>query len=367
MEEGHGAGARQEAVRVFGVDPALDGVATDDHVFLLDAQRLASANANLLLDDVDAGDHLRNGCLRLNPGVALDEEDLAVFIEALEGAGAAVPQLDTGLYATGLNLGAGLLVDTGGGCFLDNLLVATLQGAVTVPQVDGVALAVGQHLHFHVTRVGQELFQVDHGVAEGRARFGAGQADRLDQVFFLVHHAHAAPTAATSSLDDHRIADPTADLQALFLVLGQGAIGAGHGRYAGLLHGGNCRHLVTHQADHLGAGADEGETGVFDLLGKVGVFREEAIAGVDAVGTGHLGSADDARNVQVRLGCDCRADADGFVSHRQVHEFAVSSGVHCHGLQPQLFASADDAQCNFAAVGYEYFLHRSLRVGLRRC
>src|SRR5690606_1764481 len=312
MEEGHGARARQEAVRVLGVDPALDGVATDDHVFLLDAQRLASADANLFLDDVDAGDHFRNRMLHLDTGVHLDEEELAVFIEELEGAGAAVTQIDTGLYATGLDLGAGLLVDTGGRCFLDDLLVPALQGAVTVAQVDGVALAVGQYLHFHVPRVGQELFQVDHGVAEGRARFGAGQADRLDQVFFLVHHAHAATTAATGGLDDHRIADPTADLQALFLVLGQRAVGAGHGRYTGLLHGGNRRHLVTHQADYLGAGADEGEAGVLDLLGEVGVFREEAIAGVDAVGTGYLGSADDARNVQVRLGGDRRADADGF-------------------------------------------------------
>src|SRR5690606_41979487 len=54
--------------------------------------------------------------------------------------------LDTGIHAALEHLGASLLVDLRGGGFLQHLLVTALQRAVAVIEVDGVALAVGQHL-----------------------------------------------------------------------------------------------------------------------------------------------------------------------------------------------------------------------------
>jgi hypothetical protein len=57
--------------------------------------------------------------------------------------------------------------DARGRGLFDHLLVAALHGAVALAQVDGVALAVGQHLDLHVARVLQELLHVDHVVAEG--------------------------------------------------------------------------------------------------------------------------------------------------------------------------------------------------------
>ena len=205
--------------------------------------------------------------------------------------------------------------------------------------MNSVALAVRQYLNFHVTRVGQELLQVHHGVAEGGARFNLGQLDRLDQLGLFMHNAHAATTAAAGGLDDDRVANALGNLQAFGFVLGQRAVGAGHGGYAG----------------------------VFNLLGKVGVLGQEAVAGVDAVGAGHFRRADDRRDVQVGQGRRSRADADGFVSHGQVHEFTVGGGVHRHGFQTEFLARADNPQGNFTSVGNKYFLHRSLQVGLRRC
>ncbi len=229
--------------------------------------------------------------------------------------------------------------------------MTALQRAVAVAQVNGIALTVRQYLHFHVTRIGQELFQIDHRVAEGSARFNLGQLDRLDQLGLFMHDAHAATATATGGLDDHRVADALGNLQALGFVFRQWAIGAGHGWYAGFLHGGNRGDLVAHQADHAGARADEGESGVFHLLGKVCTLGEEAVAGVDTVSAGDLCSADDRRNIQVGVGRRCRADADGFVCHGQVHQLAVGSGVHCHGFQTEFLARADHAQGNFTSVG----------------
>ena len=165
-----------------------------------------------------------------------------------------------------------------------------------------MALTVRQHLDFHVARVGEEFFQIHHRVAERGTGFGAGQLGRLDQVFFVVHHAHAATTAAASGFDDHRIADFTADGQGGFFVFWQRAVGARYGRYACFLHGGNSGHFVAHQADSVGFRADKGEAGLLDALGEVGVLGEEAVAGVNGGGAGHFGRSDDRRDVQVRLG-----------------------------------------------------------------
>ncbi len=239
--------------------------------------------------------------------------------------------------------------------------MTTLQRAVAVVEVDGVALAVGEYLDFHVTRIAEELFQIDHRVAEGGTGLGAGQLGRLDQVFFLVHHAHAATTAAASGLDDHRVAHFTGDAQGFLLVFRQRAVGAGNHRYARFDHGVLGGHLVAHQADGVGFGADEGEARLFDLFGEIGILGEKAVAGVNGGGTGNLCRGDDRRNVQVGIGGKGRADADGFVRQGQVHQFAVGGGMHRDGLDAQLLAGSQDPQGDFTAVCDQYFFqHRWL-------
>ena len=74
------AGARLKvAVGVLGVDAALDRRAAADDVVLLERQRLAGGDANLRLDQVDAGDQLGHRMLDLNAGVDLDEVKVVVL------------------------------------------------------------------------------------------------------------------------------------------------------------------------------------------------------------------------------------------------------------------------------------------------
>ena len=72
--------------------------ATHD-VALAEAQLLARGDADLLLHDVDAGDHLGDRVLDLHARVHLDEEELVVLVQELEGAGAAIADLAAGLGA----------------------------------------------------------------------------------------------------------------------------------------------------------------------------------------------------------------------------------------------------------------------------
>jgi hypothetical protein len=87
------AGRGREGERVFGVDAAFDRVAAELDVALAEPQLLAGGDADLLLHDVDAGDQLGDRVLDLHPRVHLDEVELAVLVEELEGAGAAVADL----------------------------------------------------------------------------------------------------------------------------------------------------------------------------------------------------------------------------------------------------------------------------------
>ena len=126
------AGGGDEALGVFGVDAAFHGVTTNHDILLADRQGQTSSNVQLLFDDVDASNHLGHRVLNLHAGVHLNEVEVAVFIEELERASAAVADFDTGAHAAFGDFFAGLFVDVRGWGFFDHLLVAALQRAVAV-------------------------------------------------------------------------------------------------------------------------------------------------------------------------------------------------------------------------------------------
>ncbi len=96
MEQLHRARRGNEALRVFGVDAALDGVAANDDVVLRPRQALARGDAQLRFHDVDAGDLFGHRMLHLHARVHFDEIELAVLIQELQRAGAAIADFATG-------------------------------------------------------------------------------------------------------------------------------------------------------------------------------------------------------------------------------------------------------------------------------
>src|SRR2546428_267052 len=69
------------AGRVFGVHPALDGVAAQPVPVHHERQRLARGDANLLLHQVEIGAHLGDRVLHLDAGVHLHEIEGPVLVE----------------------------------------------------------------------------------------------------------------------------------------------------------------------------------------------------------------------------------------------------------------------------------------------
>ena len=166
---------------ILGVDPALDGVPAQPAPVALEADRLAGGHPDLLLHQVEAGDHLGHGMLDLDPGVHLHEVERAVGVEQeLERAGADVADVGGQRDGRLAHPVAQVRRERRARALLDQLLVAPLHRAVALAQVDHLAGAVAHDLDLDVPRAaGQVLLDVHRAVAERRQRLVLGQPEEL--------------------------------------------------------------------------------------------------------------------------------------------------------------------------------------------
>ena len=81
---------------VLGVDATLDRCAQHAHLVLGDRQRRAGRDLDLLVDDVDPGDHLGHRMLDLNARIHLDKVELAVFVQELDRSRADIAEFRHG-------------------------------------------------------------------------------------------------------------------------------------------------------------------------------------------------------------------------------------------------------------------------------
>jgi len=351
------AGAGGEiAIRVFGVDAALDGVTASSGIEHVLAQRQTSGDADLLLDEVAAIDFFRDRMLHLDAGVHLHEVEVftVVIDEELDGAAVLIADLfadtDGGiahLFAQGLgHLGAGAL--------FDDLLVTPLHGAVALAEMDNIAESIRDDLKLDVMRLFDQLFHVHGAVAKALEGLQRSGLEAGDQSRFIEHGAHATTTTAGARLDDDGITDLASPHEGFFLVMNE-AIGAGGDGHASGTGGRTGYILVPHHGDDAGTGSDELDFALFADIRELGLFREESVAGMDGVHIGDLRRADDAADLQVALAAGAGADADGFIRQMDVHGVHVCLGINGDGFDIELFAGADDADGDLTTIGDEDF------------
>src|SRR5215470_5614098 len=135
-----------EGAGVLGVDPALDGMAVEADVLLLQREWRAGRDADLLDDEVNTGDHLSHRVLDLEPRVHLDEVELAVLVEELDSADAAIAELSHSLGHNLADARSLTVVECRRQRLLPQLLMPPLQRAIALAKMDCVALAVAEYL-----------------------------------------------------------------------------------------------------------------------------------------------------------------------------------------------------------------------------
>ena len=152
---------------IFGIDAALDRPAPKLDVGLFDRELLAGGDADHLLDEIDAGDELGHGMLDLQARIHFEEEEAAILAgDELDRAGEIV------IHGFGerdrllAHLAARCFVEQRRGRFFDDLLIAALDRAFALAEIDHVAVLVAEHLDFDVARIDDEFFDEDAIVAE---------------------------------------------------------------------------------------------------------------------------------------------------------------------------------------------------------
>ena len=284
------AGRRQEAaLRILGIKPRLGGVAVDRARRVCASGSLSPAAtrncSSTRSSPVIASVTGCSTCSRVF--ISMNQKPSGRSPRAPSAMNSTVPAPSIADRARGFGRGAAhrgahLGRHAGRGRLLDHLLMAALQRAVALVEMDDVAVAVGEHLHLDVARRGDVFLDQHARIAERRLRLARRAFERGIELGMLVDAAHALAAAARDRLDQHRIADLVGLLLEELRVLPLAVI-AGHDRHAGLLHQRLGLVLQPHGADRGRRRTDEHDAGRGARFGELRVLRQEAVAGMDAV------------------------------------------------------------------------------------
>ena len=179
-------------------------------------------------------------------------------------------------------LGAAAGDRAGVGRLLEDLLVAPLDRAVALAEVDAVAVAVDRDLDLDVAVLVEPLLEVERVVAERGLRLAAADPEHRLELARRADHAHALAAATGRRLDEHRVADPLG-LAECVQVVAEHALGARDRRQAvgaqQLARAG----LAREPLEDVGRRPDERQVVGRDDLGEALVLGQEAVARMDGV------------------------------------------------------------------------------------
>ena len=322
-------------------------------------QRFAFGHGQLPGHQILPGHRFGDRMLHLQPGVHLHKEELILAEQELDGA--------SPLIMDGFGCGHGCLPhgaaqsrrDVGGGRLFDHLLMASLQGAVPVPQIDGVAEAIGKDLYFHVASQGQIALEQYQIVTKGSLGFPFDCRQRLVKVSQLIDPAHPLATAATGRFDKQREANQARLIAQEVRSLIRAVI-AGQHRYTGRLHQRLGPRFVAHGENGGAAWADKAQAALFAGGGKIAVFRQKAVTGMDGIGARLFGNLQHPAGVQIALSGRCWPQMPGLIGQTGVHGVGVGIGVEGDGVNAEAFRRLDDTHGNFAAIGNQQALNLSV-------
>jgi len=241
---------------------------------------------------------------------------------------------------------------------LDQLLVAALDGAVALEQMNHVAMAVAQHLHFNVPRVDHAFFQEDFRLAKSLAGFRDHALIVAEKIFVAVAAADAAPAAAIGGLEHDGVADLVGQHARLFNI-GEIAVAARHAWDTGGDHRVARLNLVAHLADDVRVRADESNTTARANFRQLGVLRKETIARMQRIAPRGDGQIDDVVRVEI-AGDRFGTDVVGLVRFFYMQRMTVGIRVDGDRFDAHFRAGAHNADGNFTAVGDEYFFNHEL-------
>src|SRR5258708_7072290 len=158
---------RRERHGVFGVDAELDGVAAETEFVLGHGQGQTGSDADLLFHQIHAGDFFRDRVLDLDARVHFHEIELAILKEELDRPGVDVVDRLAQLDRRFAHRMPQFLRKYGRWRLLEQLLMAALNRAFALAEVNDAPVGIAENLNLDVARILEILFDVDVRGTEG--------------------------------------------------------------------------------------------------------------------------------------------------------------------------------------------------------
>lgn len=217
-------------------------------------------------------------------------------------------------------------------------------------------MGVGQALGLHVPRLVQVALDEALAATESGDRLAHRGVVQLGNLFERAGHLQTAAAATEGGLD--RDGQPVLLGERDDLVRARHRVRrVGHQQGTGALGDVPGGDLVTEVPDRLRRRADPDQVRVEHGLGELGVLRQESVAGVDGVGTGLAGRAQDLADVQVAARRCVTAQGERLIRGADMQSVPVRVGVYGHARDPGVPAGPGYADSDFATIGDEHLAH----------
>ena len=254
--------------------------------------------------------------------------------------------------------------ERGRGRDFEDLLVAALETAIALAQVDDRAVRIAENLHLDVAGASDELLRVEPAVAERGPRFGLGARERLLDVGGSLDDPQATAAAARHRLKQHGGAGSEAcherrgilDVRHRF---------AAKDRQAGRRRRRTRAHLVAHHPQRFDRGAHEDNPGLLAGLRERRVLAQEPVSRVQRVAARCFRRGDHAGDVQVR-GRAFAGQRDRLVGKAHVRREGVIRRIDGDRADAHFMRSPDHPDGDFAAVRHQQFRKHPARPPMEK-
>src|SRR5712671_4240499 len=238
-----------ECIGVLGVNTAFNGMTRELHFADGFFQALPSCYPNLSLNQVHARHQLRHRVLDLNARIHFDKIKRTVLVhQEFHGARIGVPDLLQRAHHFHTQIFAPFGIHAGRWGFLNQFLVAPLNAAFPLAEMNDFAVLVAKHLKFNVTRVLQKSLRVHIRIPKGLLRLAARCLICRKQLILIAHNAHSPATTTSHGFQDQRIAD-SRRLFAKLLFAFDDTLAPGNGRQSSRFYFPSCAVFLPHHFD----------------------------------------------------------------------------------------------------------------------
>ena len=313
----------------------------------------------MLTHQIDTGYGLGHRMFHLQPGVHLQEKELISIEQKLDCARRVVANGAGCSYCGSAHAFTQRLTHRRRRRFLDDFLMTTLNRAFALEAVHHIAVAVTQHLDFHMPCLLQPALQEHRTITKCSTRFPLSRLDGGAQLRLFPNNTHALATTASGGFDQQRISDRLSDCfnTAIFGELGRRQL-----RHSRISHQALGAQFVTHGTNCVGRRTDPDEACIDNRSRKLRVLSQKPIAWMHRIRTTRSCRLQQLVHAQVSLERSRTAQGNcqvGFLDERFVD---IWIGVHGDCSYAHRMGAKLHTPGNLTAIGNQQVVYRLTHV-----